>query len=101
MTSAVLLKVEWPETYSGKGGVTSSDVQLASAAVWSLPSVSASRIAVIGLQKPKSYFVFQATMAASARPTFSSANRRAFSETLLPWASAICSAIWFQWPGGV
>jgi hypothetical protein len=46
-----------------------------------LPSVSASRIAVIGRQSSKWYFASQAEMTASAMATLSSANSRALSES--------------------
>src|SRR5437762_2113747 len=49
--AAAPLTVEWPEGYSGKAGVVSSGVQLGSAVVSGLPSVSASGIAVTGRQK--------------------------------------------------
>src|SRR5436190_17662037 len=50
------LTVEWPDGYSGWGGVpagkkSSQGVQLGSGSVAALPSVSPSRIAVIGRQK--------------------------------------------------
>src|ERR1700674_3848819 len=54
--AAAPLTVEWPEGYSGWGGVpaakkSSRGVQAVSGAVLALPSVSPARIAVIGLQK--------------------------------------------------
>src|ERR1700739_310409 len=50
------LTVEWPDGYSGWGGVpagkkSSQGVQLGSGSVLALPSVSPARIAVIGRQK--------------------------------------------------
>src|SRR5213592_1688158 len=41
----------WPDGCSGKGGVASNGVQVGSALVAGLPSVSAWRIALIGRQK--------------------------------------------------
>lgn len=46
------LNVLCPEVYEGNGGVAISGSQVGSASVWSLPSVSAARIAVIGRQSP-------------------------------------------------
>src|SRR6267142_2882869 len=86
--AAAPLKLEWPETYVGNGGVTISGVQDGSALVSAFPSVSAARMAVIGRQKLVSYLASQAMVAASAIATFSSANRRAFCERLLPLAAA-------------
>ena len=51
--------VEWPDAYEGNGGVVSSGVQVASAVVFALPSVSAARIAVIGRQNSVSNLTFQ------------------------------------------
>ena len=49
--AAAPLRLEWPEGYSGWAGVIRSGVQLGSAVVSGLPSVSASGIAVTGRQK--------------------------------------------------
>src|SRR5438270_1834881 len=68
----------WPETYEGWFGVTRYGVQLGSATVLSLPSVSAARIAVTGRQKLSTYLVSQTAIAASATVRLSRANRRAF-----------------------
>src|SRR5262245_32184118 len=69
-----LLAQEWAEGWSGNGGVASgggamtgvagsnSGVQLGSASVAGLPSVSASRIAVIGRQNVQWYLSFQQPM---------------------------------------
>ena len=71
IVAAAPLKAECPDTYSGKGGVTSNGFQSGSAVVWSLPSVSACWMAVIGRQKPLEYLPFQARIAASAKPVLS------------------------------
>src|SRR6266704_3261811 len=49
------LKVLWPEVYVGNGGVANSGVQVGSAVVAGLPSMSALRIAVTGRQ---SWYVY-------------------------------------------
>src|SRR5688500_10491667 len=46
------LSPRWPDGWSGYGGFAIHESQAGSAAVAGLPSVAASRIAVIGLQKP-------------------------------------------------
>src|SRR4051812_31645306 len=52
ITSAIAAAtVQWPHGYSGKLGVASKGIQLASSWVVSLPSLSALRTAVIGRQK--------------------------------------------------
>ena len=91
--AAAPLKVLWPETYSGNGGVMSNEVQAGSATVAALPSLSACRMAVIGRQKSDENLASQATIAASARATLSCANSRALSATLLPCCCATVSAI--------
>src|ERR1700693_3442903 len=78
--AAAPLTVECPDGYSGKAGVVSRGVQVGSAGVSALPSVSASGIAVTGRQKTKWYFASQQAMPASAMATFTSASRWAFSE---------------------
>src|SRR3954447_14073917 len=81
----------WPDGYSGNGGVTSaggaatgvagskSGVPVGSATGAGLPSLSASRMAVIGRQVFQWYLLFQHPIAASAAARFSIANRRALS----------------------
>ena len=81
----------WPEGYSGNGGVTSaggaatgvdgsnSGVQFGSASVARLPSLAASRMAVMGRQVFQWYLLFQQPIAASAAARFSVANSRALS----------------------
>ena len=98
---AAALKVLWPETYSGCGGVISSGRHASSTEVAALLSRSASWMAVSGRHKPKLYLASQQAMAASARATFNWANSRALALRLLPWVVATAWAIWFQWPGGV
>src|SRR5437868_5303425 len=75
---AAPLKVLWPESYDGKLGVVRSGVQVGSAAVAGLPSVSAARMAVIGRQKLYVYFASQQAIPASARAMSRAANSRAF-----------------------
>ena len=58
----------YPLTYSGYGGVVSSGVQVGSAAVAGLPSVSASLMAVIGRHKPYRYLACQTEMSAGGGP---------------------------------
>jgi hypothetical protein len=55
-----------PEVKSGCGGVTSSGIQAGSAAVFGLPSVSASWIAVVGRQKLQRPFYAKQLIALSA-----------------------------------
>src|ERR671929_661622 len=74
-SAAALLKVEWPETYSGWFGVVRSGDQFGSAVVASLPSVSASWMAVTGRHEPYVYFASHAAMAESASATLSSVSR--------------------------
>src|SRR5260221_8311845 len=76
--AAAPLNVLWPEMYSGKFGVTSSGVHVASLTVPGLPSLSAFGMAVTGRQKLKAYLQSHATMPASASAMFNSANSRAF-----------------------
>ena len=84
--AAAPLNVLWPETYSGNGGVMRSETQAGSATVASLPSVSAWRMAVIGLQNSDEYLASQSMIAASASTTLSCA----LSATLLPcWRAAV------------
>src|SRR4029453_7189213 len=54
-----LLLVEWPERYSGCGGVGNSGVHAGSPTVASLPSRWPLRIAACGRQKLKRYFASQ------------------------------------------
>src|SRR4051794_16811986 len=89
----------WPEGCSGNGGVTSpggeatgvagsnKGVHDGLAAVSGLPSVSASRMAVIGRQKFQWYLLFQQPIAASAAARLVMASRRALSSRLRPAAS--------------
>src|SRR5256885_14351596 len=63
---AAPLNVLCPDVYSGKLGVTSIDVQVASFSVASLPSRSALRMAVTGRQKFSVYLQSQQRMPASA-----------------------------------
>src|SRR2546423_8736874 len=86
-TTAAGLTVAWPDGYSGKLGVTSSGVQVASSIVAGLPSVLASRMAVMGRQKTYVYLASQHEMTASAMATFKSAINRAFSDRVV-WRSA-------------
>src|SRR3954452_13760182 len=86
----------WPEGYSGNGGVTSaggaatgvdgsnSGVQVGSGSVGRVPSLAASRIAVMGRQEFQWYLLFQQPIAASAGPKFSVANSRAVSAMSMP-----------------
>src|SRR3712207_5304177 len=55
-----------PDGCSGYGGVATHGSQVGSAAVRGLPSVSASRIAVIGRQKSRAALSFHVVMSASA-----------------------------------
>src|SRR5437667_5967919 len=82
--AAAPLNVLWPEVYSGKGGVTSSGVQVGSLVVSGLPSISALRMAVMGRQKLNVYLQSQAMIAASASAMFNNANNRAFCSSVLP-----------------
>src|SRR5688572_8053438 len=66
VAAIALLFVEWPDRYSGCGGVGNSGCQLASPMVASFPSRSPLRIAAIGLQKLKVYFASQQAIEASA-----------------------------------
>src|SRR5215470_11803527 len=98
-TNAPVLE-QCPEGWSGKGGVTSAGVwqtgvdgsksgsQFGSACVFGLPSVSASRIAVIARQNCQKYLSFQQPIEASAPARFSIANRRALSTMLKFWLAA-------------
>src|SRR5262245_35320936 len=88
-----------PDEYDGCAGVAISGVQVGSAAVAGLPSVSAARMAVTGRQKLYVYLVSQVAMYASAPARFMSANSRAFCDRVKPWASDTLAAIWFQWRG--
>src|SRR5437867_2113931 len=88
--AAAELKVLWPETYAGNGGVSSSGVHF--------DSGSASRIAVMGRQNSNVNLITQHRMPASARAMFRCANSLAFSTSVLPRSSAIVWAILFQCP---
>src|SRR5262249_32033507 len=84
------------DTYDWWLGVAIRGVQVGSALVSGLPSVSAARIAVTGRQKLYSYLASTPAMKASAMETFKSANSRAFWARVLSWAAATVSAIRFQ-----
>ena len=99
-TAAALLKVLWPDVYSGKGGVSSSGVQFASFSVTGFLSSSAFWIAVMGRQKLQANLQSQQRMAASASAMLSRAKRRAFSSRLSPRCAAKSRAMTFQCPGG-
>src|SRR5262249_51268479 len=58
-TAAAALWPLWPEMYEGWFGVTSSGVQVESARVAALPSLSAARMAVTGRQKLYVYLASQ------------------------------------------
>ena len=84
-----------PAGWSGKPGVTSgvpncgvagsnSGVHAGSAVVAGLPSLSASRIAVIGRQNFQWYLLCQQPIAPSAAARFSVANRRALATMSSP-----------------
>src|SRR5262252_6230052 len=73
------LTVEWPDGYSGWGGVpggkaSSQGVHPGSGSVLAFPSVSPRRIAVMGRQKTYRYLESQHAIAASAIVTFSKPN---------------------------
>src|SRR5205823_5301385 len=85
-----------PEGYEGWFGVTRNGVQLRSAVVSGLPSVSAARMAVTGRHKLSVYLVSQTAMAASASVMLSMANMRAFCTNEFPCWTATSPAIWFQ-----
>src|SRR5262245_53623455 len=72
-------EMQCAQGYSGCSGVSSSGTQPVSASVASLPSISARRIAVIGRQKPYSYFASNTATNESMAATFTSANKRARS----------------------
>src|ERR1700693_4132664 len=78
--AAAPLKVLWPLTYSGNGGVLISGRQEGSAERPGLPPPAL--MAVMGRQKLKAYLASQATMAASPIATFSSASIRVVSAKL-------------------
>src|SRR5207245_3412860 len=82
-------------------GVVSSGYQLGSAVTWALTPSPPLWMTVIGRQALVVYLVFQVVIPASARLTFSSANRRASSARLSPTCWATVSAMAFQCPGGV
>src|SRR4029077_8234255 len=97
MNAAEPLTVEWPDGYSGCGGVpagkkSSHGTQVGSASA----GVKPVRIAVIGRQKTYRYLPSQHAMAASAMVTFSNANRCAFSVRVNPCAAESWAAIRFQ-----
>ena len=99
--AAAALKVLCPDVYDWKLGVVSKGSHAASPAVASLPSASASRMAVIGRQKPKVFLHSHALMAASACAMPRRANIRADSSMPIPREVATCCAMRFQAPGGV
>jgi hypothetical protein len=68
-----------PEGCSGYGGLLISGSQVGSASVAGLPSLSASRIAVIGRQKSHRALSSQAAIPASAAVRYSIAKSRALS----------------------
>src|SRR5687767_11077926 len=57
------LTPRWPDGCSGYGGLGTSGSQFGSASVAGFPSVAASRIAVIGLQKDQNALSSQTEMA--------------------------------------
>src|SRR5688572_5227430 len=75
----------YPDVWSLYGGAGSSGVQAVSPIVRGLPSLSPSRMAVIGRQKAWNRFSFQQLMSVSAPATLSIANNRASSTKLSPW----------------
>src|SRR5262245_2091608 len=91
----------WPELYDGWAGVARNGAQAGSAAVSSLPSVSAARMAVTGRQKLYVYLLSQMANVLSAPATLSRANSRAFSTSVSPRAWATSWASWFQQPPAV
>src|SRR5437763_8791262 len=100
-SAAAALVMQWPERYSGCGGVGTSGVQVGSGTVSGLPSSywvvpSFSRIAWTGRQKLKRYLVSKTTTTASERAMLSRAKMRAFSATLVCRSAAIARAIRFQ-----
>ena len=98
--AAAELKVEWPDAYSGKAGVTSSGVQL-SADVAAELTEFASGMAWIGRQDPYVYFTSQSAIAASASAVFRMANIRTLADRLRPCAFDTVWAMVFHNPAGV
>src|SRR5258706_13902789 len=92
---AAPLMQEWPEGYSGCGGVTSSGVQ-ASASVPALPSVAANGIAVTGRQKTYSYFASKQPIRASAMAMFTKASKRLDSDNVRWRSAASATATWLK-----
>src|SRR5436309_1986826 len=99
--AAAPLKLLCPDVYAGNGGVGSSGDQSGSAVISGLLRRFAERIAVTGRQTSNLYLQSQQQMAASASATFSIANSRAFSASVVPSSAATDWAMRFQWPGGV
>lgn len=71
-------------------------IHAGSCTVSGLPSLSASRIAVIGRQSSNQYFASQQDMIASACAMFSTANSRAFCESVRCRAREAVTAARFQ-----
>ena len=95
------LTVEWPDGYSGCGGVpdgraSSHGVHAVSGSVLALPSVSAKRIAVIGRQNTYRYLRSKQAIAASAMETPNKANRCAFAVKFKDRLAEIYAATRFQ-----
>jgi len=78
------LKVEWPDAYSGKAGVTSNGTQLA-AEVAAEFTVFAIGIAWIGRLGTIGILTSQSAIAESARAVFIMANIRTFADRLNPF----------------
>ena len=79
----------YPDVWSAYGGGGSSGVLFGSPTVRWLPSLSPSRMAVIGRQKAWKRFTFQQLMIVSAPATLSIPNNRASSTRLSPSVSEI------------
>ena len=89
-----------PDECSGYGGVGTSGSQFGSAFVHGLPSVSASRIAVIGRQNGSCALSFQTVISASAPDMYSIANRRALSASDSPCCADNVRKVRLQVAGG-
>src|SRR6266568_981516 len=94
--AAAPLKVLWPETYDGNGGVFNSGVHSASALSFSVFNSFALWIAVTGRHRSHLNLHSQQQIPASARATFKSAKSRAFSSIDRPRFSATVAAMRFQ-----
>ena len=81
-TVAALLTVEWALGYSGCGGVAMRGVQDGSTSVAGFPSVSASRIDVIGRQKEYLYLALKFAIKASAVARLRIDIKRAFYRSI-------------------